>query len=90
MSENPDNPKLDDAGPRQNARPIEIHPDRSRKARSMMLFSICLLATGGLFTWLLMRFTGSSLLALGLAGGMLAYMLIVAVWTSHNLRSPGE
>ena len=86
MSETPTNPKP----PAPEPQSMEINLDRPRRVRSLILYTICILAVGTLFGWLLMSFTGSRLIGFGLAFGMLAYMLLMARWTSRNLRGPGE
>ncbi len=74
-------------GPRQR-KPMEINLDRPHRVRSAALFAILLLAAGGTFAWLLLRFTQSKLIAFGLTGAMLAYMLLASFWTGRNLRGP--
>ena len=86
MSEAPQKSK-----PKAKVQPsMEINLDRPHRMRSLILFTICLLTIGTLFAWLLMRFTGSRLIAFGLSFGMLAYMLLMAKWSGRNLRGPGE
>ncbi len=86
MSDNPDEPKPQAPdGPE-----MAIDPDQPNRVRSVILFILGVLAVGGLFVWLLMRFTHSPLVAFGLTFGMLTYMLVMARWTSRNLRGPGE
>ena len=88
MNENPGNPN-----PKPQAKvrpPMEINLDRPHRMRSLIFFTISLLALGTLLAWLLMRFTGSRLIGFGLAFGMLAYMLLMAKWTARNLRGPDQ
>ena len=84
MSEGNGEPKSHPHG----RKPMEINLDRPSRVRGAILYVALLLAVGGGFAWLLMRFTGSKLIAFGLAGGMLAYMLVASFWTARNLRGP--
>lgn len=70
---------------------MDINFDRSRRIRSTGLYWLVLLGVGALLAFLLMQFTGSKLIAFGLAGGMLLYMVIASAITSRNLnQSPGD
>lgn len=69
---------------------MDIPLDRPSRARSLIVYVILLLAVAGTFAWMLAKFTGSGMIALGLSLGMLVYMLIVASWAHRNLRGPGE
>jgi hypothetical protein len=64
---------------------MNINLDRPRRLRATLMFWLFFLAVAGLLVFLLMRFTGSKLVALGLAGGMLLYMLIAGAVTSKHL-----
>jgi hypothetical protein len=55
---------------------MNIHLDRPRRVRATLMFWLFLIAVAGLLALLLMRFTGSKLVAFGMAGGMLLYMLM--------------
>jgi len=71
--------------------PMDINFDRSRRIRSTAIYWLVLLGVGALLAFLLMQFTGSKLIAFGLAGGMLLYMVIASAITSRNLsQSPGD
>lgn len=74
----------------QDMAPMEINPDRPARMRSLAVFAIFFLAVAGVFAWLLLKFTGSRLIAFGLAFGMITYMLVMAACTARNLRRPGE
>jgi FtsH-binding integral membrane protein len=76
--------------PRQR-KSMDINLDRPRRLRATLTFWLFFLAIAGLLVFLLMRFTGSKLVAFGLAGGMLLYMLIAGAVTSKHLsRNPGD
>lgn len=64
---------------------MSINVDRSRRVRATLTFWLFFVAVAALLAFLLMRFTGSKLVAFGLAGGMLLYMLIAGALTSKNL-----
>lgn len=64
---------------------MNINLDRSRRVRATLMFWLFLLAVAALLAFLLMRFTGSKVVAFGLAGGMLLYMLIAGALTSKHL-----
>ena len=64
---------------------ITINLDRPRRLRATLMFWLFFLAVAGLMAFLLMKFTGSKLVAFALAGGMLLYMLIAAAVTSKHL-----
>ena len=70
---------------------MDMNLDRGRRVRSTALYWLILLGVGALLALLLMQFTGSKLIAFGLSGGMLIYMLIAAAITSKSLdQSPGD
>jgi small neutral amino acid transporter SnatA (MarC family) len=64
---------------------MNINLDRPRRVRATLTFWLFFLAVAGLLAFLLMKFTGSKMVAFGLAGGMLLYMLIAAALTSKSL-----
>jgi FtsH-binding integral membrane protein len=70
---------------------MEINLDRPRRVRATLTFWLFLLVVAGLLGFLLMQFTGSKLIAFGLAGGMLLYMLIAGAVTSRHLsQNPND
>jgi len=70
---------------------MEINFDRGKRIRGTIFYWILLIGVAILLTVMMHRFTGSILVALGLSGGMLAYMLIMAAIASKNLsRPPGD
>ncbi len=70
---------------------MDINLDRPRRIRTTLLYWLTLLAVGALLAFLMYRFTGSMLIAIGLAGGMLLYMIIASTITAKNLRqNPGD
>ncbi len=76
--------------PRRN-KGMEINLDRPHRVRTTVAYWIVLLSVGCLLAWMLMRFTGSKLVAIGLAGGMLLYMVIASAITSRHLsQQPGD
>lgn len=80
----PEHPKSDDGG-------MNINLDRGRRIRGLIGFWLVFIAVAGLLGFLLERFTGSRILAYGMAGGMLAYMLIASSVTYRNLsKAPGD
>lgn len=64
---------------------MTINLDRGRRVRATLAFWLFFIAVAALLAFLLMRFTGSKLVAFGLAGGMLLYMLIAGALTSKHL-----
>ncbi|GEM_PF-6803913 len=64
---------------------MNINLDRPRRVRATLMFWLFFLAVAGLLAFLLMKFTGSKLVACGLAGGLLLYMLIAGAVTSKHL-----
>ena len=64
---------------------MNINLDRPRRLRGTLMFWLFFVAIAGLLVFLLLRFTGSKLVAFGLAGGMLLYMLIAGAITSRNM-----
>ena len=70
---------------------LNINLDRPRRLRATLMFWLFFLAIAGVLVFLLMRFTGSRLVAFGLAGGMLLYMLIAgAVASKHMSRNSSD
>jgi Na+-translocating ferredoxin:NAD+ oxidoreductase RnfA subunit len=70
---------------------MDINLDRPRRVRNNVAYWCVLLGVAALLTFLMERFTGSILIALGLSCGMLAYMLIMAAIASKNMHnSPGD
>ena len=70
---------------------MDMNLDRGRRVRSTALYWLILLGVGALLAFLLMQFTHSKLIAFGLSGGMLIYMLIASAITSKSLdQSPGD
>lgn len=69
---------------------MDIPIDRPAKTWSLLLYGVFVLIVAGTFAWLLARFTGSGVIALGLSLGMLVYMVVVGYWAHRNLRGPGE
>jgi uncharacterized transporter YbjL len=66
-------------------RDMDLHLDRAQRVRSTVLYWLLLIGVGCLLAFLLMQFTGSKLIAFGLAGGMLLYMLIASAITSKHI-----
>lgn len=64
---------------------MDINLDRPHRVRTAIAYWIILLGVACLLAWMLMRFTGSKLVAIGLAGGMLLYMVIAGAITSRSL-----
>lgn len=83
---------MDHVGKKQRPKKdMEINLDRSHRVWSTLTFWLFFLAMAGLLAFLLMKFTGSKLVAFGLAGGMVLYMLIAgAVTSKHMSRNPGD
>jgi hypothetical protein len=72
-------------------RGMEIDVNRGRRVRGTVMYWGSIIVIGSILALLLYRFTGSLLLALLFAGGMLAYMLVMSALTSRSLsRPPGE
>ncbi len=70
---------------------MEMNLDRGRRVRGTIGYWLALLAVGAILALLLERFTGSKLIAIALAGGMLLYMLIASAIASKNLsQAPGD
>lgn len=69
---------------------MEINLDRPRRVRNTIAYWLVLFAVALLLALLMVRFTGSVLIAVALSGGMLAYMLLVAAAASKNMgQKPG-
>lgn len=80
-----------DSRKRRQKKDMEINLDRPRRVFHTVSFWLFFIAMAGLLAFLLMRFTGSKLVAFGLAGGMLLYMLIAGAVTSKHLSgNPGD
>ncbi len=75
--------------PRQR-KDMNINLDRPRRVRATLMFWVFFAAIAGLLVFLLLRFTGSKLVAFGLAGGMLLYMLIAGAITSRNMSQSSD
>lgn len=77
--------------PAKQRRDMELNMDRARRVRSTLLYWLLLLGAGALLGYLMLQFTGSKLIAFGLAGGMLLYMLLASAVTSKHLsETPGD
>ena len=80
-----------DKKPRRSKPPMDMNLDRPQRVRSTVMYWLLLLGVDALLAFLLMQFTGSKLVAFGLAGGMLLYMVIAGAITYKSLdQSPGD
>ena len=68
---------------------LEMNLDRPRRVRAAITYWVFLLAVAALLAFLMLRFTGSKVIAFSLSGGMLAYMLFMSAVTSKNLSKGG-
>jgi hypothetical protein len=69
---------------RDQQREIEIAGERASRWSGWIGWAAMVLAVAGLIAWLLGRFTGSVLLAMGLVAFMLIYMLAMAWFASRK------
>lgn len=70
---------------------MQISLDRPHRVKTTIAFWGALIIVGVVLAGMMLKFTGNVWLGVGLAGGMLLYMVAMAAVTSKNLsKSPGD
>ncbi len=69
---------------RDEKREMEIESERASRWGGWFAWAAMVLAVAGLIAWMLGRFTGSVLLAVGLVAFMLLYMLGMAYFATRK------
>jgi hypothetical protein len=65
---------------------IEIDTGRKKRFQGLLLYLLLFLAVSAALFYLLIQFSGSVALAVGLVGFMVGYMVLMSYWAGGKIR----